>query len=737
MFTQRLNQGPTRVSRILLAAVICLLVASPMMLAQPGVEVYHTRGRLWETLRSDGMIGNPGAWDFLTSAPLGMFPAFENYTHPVGSENNAINTFANANFHNFRSGVILVARGLNIPGQPPSFRPTPADYEHFSVGTSGNRGAESEANRDPILHVTNFMEDAGFDPLLPEERTEAVFNTTVGVTVSRRTYAWSYPGYSDFIIYDYIFKNTGRIVSVLAAGEVPNPEEFQQQLNELYIAFHSATSVSTKSQINFYADLLCVQAGAFGWQPPYHDFYHVDDDGTLLYSTNYNGGKEPPPFYDCPRKDNELWKQKFGPELHSPAAFGWLMLHADPGKAGPRANPAPDILRIDNHKGNLVPPPDLEFFKPNEKSSKEYFDWITTGTLQEGLGNNGDRMNLFTKTFGPFALAPGDSVRIVLAEIAGVMDYHEVIKGDPEGHFPDSTIAAIRRNAVLARNAVAWGMGATVGGIPLAADAPEPPPAPETDAVNASVGIEEAAIAVTWDLVAEETTFADGSGGTFYNGLNDLAGYRIYRSTDFQYTSDTEPPVLRGAAWTLLAEIPKAEFSTWFDSEIGRYKYVDKTVEFGRRYGYYVSAYRTPASSWTSANGTVVTNLPALESGSHRRTPPASALPGPVSSFDIYAAPNPFVFGNVDRSFGLSDPYRVEFRNLPERATLRIYTVSGDLIRTLKHGPDERGNVYGSISWDQKSDSGLLVAPGLYLFQVQSETQGLNEAFIGRLMIIR
>src|SRR5690606_22684258 len=140
-------------------------------------------------------------------------------------------------------------------------------------------------------------------------------------------------------------------------------------------------------------------------------------------------------------------------------------------------------------------------------------------------------------------------------EIAGVMDYAAVNAGDPEGMFPDSTIAAIERNAELARRAVAWGLGATVDGMPLAADVPEPPPAPDTDAVNASRGTEDAVIAVTWNDVAETTTITDASGGVFYDGSRDLSGYRVYRSQDFQFVSDTEPPAFRGAEWTLLADI--------------------------------------------------------------------------------------------------------------------------------------------------------------------------------------
>jgi hypothetical protein len=416
------------------------------------------------------------------------------------------------------------------------------------------------------------------------------------------------------------------------------------------------------------------------------------------------------------------------------------MLHAHPINPGsPRATPKPDVYRIDNFKGNPDAPRDLEFFKTNEGTPEQYYDFVRRQTIRPELGNRGDRMNIFTKTYGPYNMAPGDSLRFVIAEIAGVMDYAEALRGDPDGHFPDSTIAAIKRNAQNARNAVAWGFGATVDGIDLAADAPEPPPAPESDAVNASVGSEIAAIAVTWDDIAETTQIADGSGGVFYSGGTDLDGYRVYRSADFQYSSDTEPPAFRGATWTLLAEIPIADARQFWDDEIGRYRFLDESVEFGRRYGYYVAAYTNTPNTWTSANGTVVTDLPALESGSHRRTPATAASVGPVSSLDIYAVPNPFVYGNPSRCFfeGESCTNRIEFRNLPERASIRIYSVAGDLVATIDHGPDSRGNLFGSVVWEQQSDSGLQVSPGLYIYHVESRAEDAPGRFTGKLMIVR
>jgi hypothetical protein len=534
---------------------------------------------------------------------------------------------------------------------------------------------------------------------------------------------------------------------------VPNVQDFQQTLTGVYFVFESAVSVSTKSQINFYDDLNCVQAGAFGWQPEtYHDFYEVSTDGTLTFSYNYNGGYEPPPNNCGSIKENEEWKRFFGEELMSPAAFGKLALYASPKvNGGPeRSSAKPDVLRIDSHKGGTFKGQDLdhERFKHeggNAIPKKRFYDFAQEPTLQEGLGNEGDRFNFHFHIYGPYTIAPGDSVRFTFAEIAGAMDLQlasqggkMVVDGDTINAFPDSSRAAIYRNAQHARNAVLWGRGATVAGIPIAADVPEPPPAPQTVAVNASIGSEKAAIAVTWNDVAETKTISDASGSVFYGGLDDLDGYRVYRSRDFQYNpGNPGDPTFRGAWWDLLFEIPKSEFSQYWDTELGAYKFVDEDVDFGFQYGYYVSAFDSDPGAWTSANGTVVTNLPELESGEYNRSRAASAAVGPVTSFDVHVVPNPFVFGDPARSFGLADPYRIEFRNLPERAEIRIYSISGDLIRTINHGPDEIGNVFGSAAWDQRSDSGLLVAPGLYIFHIVSKSEEVSAKMTGKLMIIR
>lgn len=734
-----------RTHRIITLAAFLLLAGGVAQdsYGQPGAELQHTRGRLWENLVNDGMIGSLGAWDFGIYAPLGFFPGFAGWTHPIGNENNAVNTFANANFHNFRSGCWIVARDVITVGQPPTYLQAVHAYESFTCGLQdGSYGMEEVLQ--PLVKKENFIERTGFDPLLPEEMITAQWHTNLGITVTRRSSTWSFPGYTDFIIYDYTFKNTGRIVSTYTDAVVPDSllSRFRQTIHDAYFAFHSGISVSTKSQINFYDDVYAIMAGGFGWdQKAYHDYYHIVDDGQLLFSMNYDGGKNPPPFNTYPAKTPSEWQTRFGNELMSPSAFGWLALYASPTGGVPRATPKPDVRRVDSHKGGKLSNQslDLEKFVHMMRGHRDFYTFATTPDTQKALGNNGNRENFYTMSYGPYDIAPGDSVRVVIAEIAGVMDMHEAIAGDPHGHFPDSSIAAIRRNADAARQAVRWGLGGSASGIPVAADVPEPPPPPACDAVNASFGTEVPLISVVWDKKAEAVQIPDASGNIFYDGSKDLDGYRIYRSTDFQYSNENELPAFRGEAWELIGDIPIASASKYFVAGDGRYHFNDSTVTFGFRYGYYVSAYRNadPAARWTSANGTVVTGMPMMANGSVNKTLPTSAAPGPVPSMDIFVAPNPYVYGDPDRSFGRANPFGLEFRNLPESCTIRIYTLVGDRVKTLEHKPDSRGNIYGSEAWDQKSDSGLLVAPGLYVYHVQSTTPGIDRTLTGKLMIIR
>lgn len=716
-----------------------LVICSVGTIFAQNISTTHTRGKLWETLYNYGFIGDPGAWDYLQVTGIGFFPGFAGYTFPT-DEFEANGFITDANFHNFRSGPWIIAKDAQTLVAP-DFRAERKDFllYHASLAT-GDMGVQTSI--DPFDRTENFVEDVTFDPQFPEEVNYTTFHTATGVTVKQRSMAWSFPGYDDFIIYDYVYKNSGKI----ALPSMKEVRDLEQTLEEVWFVFHSGLQVSTKGNLNFYYDpdflSSTAPAGGFGWHPGggYTDYYHVENEGDdgkglLYYSRDFNGGKEPPPWVQHGQKSNWRDLLKVRPEwdveLQDPSAFGFQFLYRTPppGSNGDPFDADPTHFNIysdegDRFNGKTV---DFEGFGLTTFSMEELYQYAT----HDYRPNNSGRLyNWYTSSFGPYTLAPGDSVRIIVAEVAGVMDLWDVIMGDPNGNYPDSTIADIRRNAEAARNAVKWGIGARANGIDLAADVPESPPAPTCNAANASVGSDSAIIAVQWDKLAEETQFTDGSGDIFFDGAVDVDGYRVFRGID------------KRGIWEEIADIPRAEFSKYFNEELGLYQYLDKGLQFGFEFYYYVQAYNMNPRKWTSANGTVVENLPELVSSDKNRTPLTSARPGPVDigalGWDVFVAPNPYIEGDANHSFGEPTPRKIEFRNLPEKATIKIFSISGDLVKTIEHAPDELGNLSGSAAWDQRSDSGLLVAPGLYVYVVKSNTEGTaGEKKSGKLMIIR
>jgi hypothetical protein len=105
--------------------------------------------------------------------------------------------------------------------------------------------------------------------------------------------------------------------------------------------------------------------------------------------------------------------------------------------------------------------------------------------------------------------------------------------------------------------------------------------------------------------------------------------------------------------------------------------------------------------------------------------------------------PNPYKISDDYRGRGYEDrdrtgwserSRRVHFANLPERATIRIFTLDGDLIRQIDHEP---GGVFSETSstawWDLISKNTQAVVSGIYLYAIESalETQ------VGKIVIIK
>ena len=66
----------------------------------------------------------------------------------------------------------------------------------------------------------------------------------------------------------------------------------------------------------------------------------------------------------------------------------------------------------------------------------------------------------------------------------------------------------------------------------------------------------------------------------------------------------------------------------------------------------------------------------------------------------------------------------MQFVSLPDICTIRIYTLSGELINTLEHTDGS-----GAEDWNMLSESGRSIAAGVYLYNVESQYGNFNGKF--------
>jgi len=91
----------------------------------------------------------------------------------------------------------------------------------------------------------------------------------------------------------------------------------------------------------------------------------------------------------------------------------------------------------------------------------------------------------------------------------------------------------------------------------------------------------------------------------------------------------------------------------------------------------------------------------------------------------IRVVPNPYYGYSGYENNRLDN--RVRITNLPNRATISIYSIDGTLIRRLEHVNSEE-TTRGFEDWDIRNAKGLQIASGMYLLHVKAE--GLGETVI-------
>ena len=100
-----------------------------------------------------------------------------------------------------------------------------------------------------------------------------------------------------------------------------------------------------------------------------------------------------------------------------------------------------------------------------------------------------------------------------------------------------------------------------------------------------------------------------------------------------------------------------------------------------------------------------------------------NVVPNPYISTDKWEKRNVSQTGRGER--------RIDFTNLPANCTVRIYTITGSLVKTLYK---DSSPTNGSLSWNLVTEDGMDIAYGLYIYHV--EAPGVGEK-IGKFAIIK
>lgn len=534
---------------------------------------------------------------------------------------------------------------------------------------------------------------------IPDRIVTNVVNTSMGVTMTRRILAFSQQWHDNYFIKEYSFKNTGYTSATNQQSRNATVKGFRFGFGIRYsVCREGAFSIADgqdygkhtwvtrrgEDYIQHASDVLTESSGIPQWLRAGYSWAGQSAVNTF----NNIGG---------PYRTGDG-------RLRAPQFAGIVVLHVDKSTSDRSDDPAqPNTLGW--HAGDTYPalgdmtygtlPLHVDMYK------------MLSGMPYKGLGSASERMDekyMATKpdpwnvhgdgggtnlwmNFGPYDLAPGDSVVIVMAEgVSGLnrARCYEVgglwkkafddptFKGPftlPNGTttqdkdaFKDAWVYTGRDSimSTFSRAKRNYDLGYRIPPAPL-------PPA------QFSVTSGGDRISLSWVPSASEKNPGFG-------------GYKVFRAT--------------GKTDTTFQEIASlGPGNTSFD---------DITAQRGVSYYYYVSAFTDGSDNATGGpnpTGQLVSNrfYTRTNQPAYLRRKAGEAL----SSIRI--VPNPYNIASPGMQYP-GEPDKIMFLNIPGHCTIRIYSDNGDLINQIEH---ENGS--GDETWNSLSSSRQVVVSGVYI----------------------
>ncbi|GAI15772.1 unnamed protein product, partial [marine sediment metagenome] len=81
---------------------------------------------------------------------------------------------------------------------------------------------------------------------------------------------------------------------------------------------------------------------------------------------------------------------------------------------------------------------------------------------------------------------------------------------------------------------------------------------------------------------------------------------------------------------------------------------------------------------------------------------------------EVVVYPNPVNFSKAIRG-------TIKFENLTKNAKIKIFDITGRLVRTLNPGTAENDGLTGKAEWNGKNEDGEVVGMGLYIYLIIDE----------------
>jgi len=536
------------------------------------------------------------------------------------------------------------------------------------------------------------------DPDMKADRMVVVkLNTSIGVSVTKKVLAFSQQNHDDYFIHDIVFKNTGIIDR---EGNV-----YEQTLEDLWFYFLYRYAFSGESVAAF-GEGWGAWSSTWGANTLNHSFGENPNAADFEMRGFYS--------YYGPNSDSERavsYEEDWG--CPNETEDGIMAAAKYAGCATLHADTSPQ-----NQTDNLFQPrttwfisSDIDIMLATESQYDEAFmlDRFTAMTeghppmphdevvgdryaqnyLEDARRNIGGGTSQ-AQGFGPYTLAPGDSVRIVFVEgvnglgreknreVGGNWVQYYNGTGAPTLTMPDGTTTS-DHNAYK-RAWVETGIDSLMQTYRNALanytsdyNIPQPPPPPSNFTVTSGGD----RITLTWaDNATTDPNFD---------------GYVIYRS-------ETE------------VRSPETVYKKIFECDAANvvHEFDDVTATRGTNYYYYIQSKDDgsrndvePGKPLMSSMFWTVTSVPAQL----RR-------PAGVGIEQVRVVPNPYDIRARSLQFGELD--RIAFYELPPFCTVKIFTERGDLIWETEHIDGS-----GDELWDSLTSSGQIVVSGVYILYVE------------------